>query len=349
MVNEINKPSSVTDGPPALDNAQLGQRLASSSQALVEMQTEHQQLMQEMEQLRVRAEQLQSVREVQEEQHEIETHRVCERSVEQVSRSVAAEEVMHIRCTTTEEVIVEEVDEDENPEEAEYIRAKLAEIAKLKAQFNRVQNMISTTDMIEKHIGEQSPVAEIKQAAEAIRSATASSSMVKQASQEVVQQQQVSQTSSSSMIKQASQDIVQQQQISESIQSSSTSSVTQQASRQIVQKQESSETIQSSSSTSVTKEARHGVMQQQTAVSSSSSAIMESSVEQSISSSSSTTSGAITAGGSDEKQQLLESMIDMFQDLNSDLKTQAESLREERERIKALKEHIIASKKEQPQ
>ncbi|XP_036326237.1 TNF receptor-associated factor family protein DDB_G0272098 [Rhagoletis pomonella] len=45
-----------------------------------------------------------------------------------------------------------ENDEDVDPETAEYLQKKLAEIAQLKARFKRVQTIMNTTDMIEGHI-----------------------------------------------------------------------------------------------------------------------------------------------------------------------------------------------------
>ncbi|XP_075160118.1 uncharacterized protein LOC142233178 [Haematobia irritans] len=353
----------------ATGKAQLAQRLATSNQALVDMQTEHKQLMQEMEQLRARAEQLQGVKTAQKEGLQ-----QYEQSVEQsstmsssskCSQSGVAQEVMKIRCTTTEEVTVEEVDADENPEEAEYIKAKLAELAKLKAQYSRVQNLMSTTDLIEKHLSKQSAasLADVKEAAESIR--RTASSLAKQSSHDVVQQEssQSSRSSSSTITKQSSREIVQQQS-SESQQSVSASSITKQASHEVME-QQSSQSVQCISSKSV-KQASHEVVQQQSSESlqnvssstmkqasrevvqqqttssqsSSSSAVMESALEQSVSSNSTES----TATDVDEKQQLLVAMIDMFQDFNNDLKSQAESIRSERERIKALKETIIRSK-----
>ncbi|XP_013116096.2 secreted 45 kDa protein [Stomoxys calcitrans] len=369
---EVVDADEVPAGAELVEKTQLAKRLAASNQALVDMQTEHKQLMEEMEQLRARAEQLQSVK-----ANQAESLQQYEKSVEESSTvsstssaSGVAQEVMKVRCTTTEEVTVEEVDEDENPEEAAYIRAKLAELAQLKAQYNRVQNLISTTDMIEKHLSKQkaNSLAEVKQAAEAIRSTA--STLTKQASHEVVQQQSsesvrsatcnakkqashevvqkqsaesLQSVSSSSVTKQASHQVVQQQQSTESVQSVS-SSVTQQASHEVMQ-QQSAESLQSVSSTSMAKQESHQVVQQQSSKSSSSStAVMEAAIEQSVSSSSS----EATVAGVDEKQQLLVTMIDMFDDFNSDLKKQAEGLRSERERIKALKETIIRSKQEGP-
>ncbi|TMW44313.1 hypothetical protein DOY81_010610 [Sarcophaga bullata] len=146
MVNESNKPQ------PALEHDELSQRLANSNQALADMQAEHRQLMEEMEQLRRRAEDLQRLRE-QQEREEQERRQAYEQQSKIASETTETEV---LNSTTAEDS--KESEEAGDAEEADYIKEKLAEIARLKAQFKRVQHMINTTELIENHMSKKEKV-----------------------------------------------------------------------------------------------------------------------------------------------------------------------------------------------
>uniref|UniRef100_A0A1A9WHA4 Uncharacterized protein n=1 Tax=Glossina brevipalpis TaxID=37001 RepID=A0A1A9WHA4_9MUSC len=246
MVNEINQPKEISE------NAQLEQRLIASSHALLEMQTEHNQLMQDMERLRERAEELQRMR--------------LQQTSQQQSSSSQLSAKMQTTVTVTEtkgEAIAEESEEsikskendEEDASEAEYITQKLNEIALLKAQLKKVQNLVSTTDMIEKHLAQQS-------------------------------------TSTSSLHK---------------------------------------ETVSEES---------HVTTSYECATSSKSRSLLTTIAT------SSTSDSQVSNEINDDKCQLLNTMVDMFQDLSGDLKEEADTLRAERERIKTLKEDILRQREQ---
>jgi len=150
------------------------------------MQEEHRQLLEEMETLRLRAAELTRLNA--QRQHLRQSTEEVEMSQESTSSQVVASRRQHLR-QSTEEVqvsqestssqvvasaelealpssssppaeptnqeatpIVQEEDEEDNEETASYLQAKLNEIANLKAQFKRVQNMVDTTKMIEQHM-----------------------------------------------------------------------------------------------------------------------------------------------------------------------------------------------------
>lgn len=275
MVNETNKPQD------SLENEELGQRLAASNQALADMQAEHRQLLQEMEQLRRRAEDLQRLRE-QQEREEQERKRQYQESV---AAAAAAAEAAKLKEETennnqTEETPKEATSEEgEDPEEAEYIKEKLAEIARLKAQLKRVQHMVNTTELIENHIS----------------------------------------------------------------------------------KHEGKEKTKTKESPAQTKPAAKPAAVVATAASSSSSTtnpiipptlippvVASTPIELLTMPDMPTMADLAAATTSDEKEQLISTMLNMFQDFSSDLRSQADNLRAERARIKELKESIIKSRKEPP-
>ncbi|XP_017080037.2 uncharacterized protein LOC108113838 [Drosophila eugracilis] len=159
MVNELNRPQNG-------DNAALSERLAASNRQLQEMQEEHRQLLEEMETLRLRAAELTRLNAQRQHlrQEEEVTHSSTVRSVE------ASEEIIEVPSSSAPPVETsaqvdtpstqEEGDNsDEDKEEtASYLQAKLNEIANLKAQFKRVQNMVDTTKMIEEHMSSRQTV-----------------------------------------------------------------------------------------------------------------------------------------------------------------------------------------------
>ncbi|KAH8361366.1 hypothetical protein KR084_000073 [Drosophila pseudotakahashii] len=242
MVNELNRPQNG-------DNAALSERLAASNRQLQEMQEEHRQLLEEMETLRLRAAELTLLNAQRQQLRQstvVEESRSEETTVSQVEAPAEPEPVPSSSTTPADPAsptVQEEGDED-NEETASYLQAKLNEIANLKAQFKRVQNMVDTTKMIEQHMS--------------------------------TRQTQSVQTSSSV-----------------------------QTSRQVT-----------SSEVRVASEVAEQIAEE---------------------ASPSTTTAPDNA-------ELLNSMLNMFTDFTSDLRGQAESLREERDRIRTLKEDIIQRK-----
>lgn len=271
MVNETNKPQQ------DLENDELGQRLAASNQALADMQAEHRQLLEEMEQLRRRAEDLQRLRE-QQDREEAERQRQYQQSLAAAAAEEAAKPKEESEDTSkTEEKSKESNNEEgEDPEEAEYIREKLAEIARLKAQLKRVQHMVNTTELIENHISKHEALeksipkevpAKPKPAAKPAAVATAAAS------------------------------------------SSSTSNPVIPSS--LIPPPVASTPIELLTMPDMP-----------------------------------TMADLEAATTTDEKEQLILTMLNMFQDFSSDLRSQADNLRAERARIKDLKECILKAKKE---
>ncbi|XP_053954038.1 227 kDa spindle- and centromere-associated protein [Anastrepha ludens] len=179
MVNELNK-------PPSQENLVLGERLLASQRQLQEMQEEHRQLLQEMEILRQRAAALSHLNEQQ--YGHVADHRsggsvinTADENTTSISNQTVASEHVDLNeveqentnpatsieaveqtttdlntsannIETTNPAATDNDEDGEDPETAEYLQKKLAEIAQLKARFKRVQNIMSTTDMIEDHI-----------------------------------------------------------------------------------------------------------------------------------------------------------------------------------------------------
>lgn len=282
MVNEVNKPQG------SQDNDQLGQRLAASNQALAEMQAEHRQLLEEMEQLRRRAEGLQRLRE-QQEREDQERERQYQATLQENESSNIVESNEVVPDTLTSEqpsaAVEEKEEEDENPEEAEYIKEKLAEIARLKAQFKRVQHMINTTDIIEKHISKNEET-------------------------ETTNQAPISKTAVPEPQK--------------------------------VLLPELPKTFVPIVPATVTEPA--------TAVNESNiAALLALTQPEDITLPNMPSMADLNAASTqDEKEQLLHTMLSMFEGFSSDLKSQADNLRAERERIRALKESIIRSRQQPP-
>lgn len=243
MVNEINQPKEISE------NAQLEQRLIASSHALLEMQAEHNQLMQSMERLRERAGELQQMRFQQSSEQQSSSSQSSSSKIQTKITEATETKDEAIAEKSKESVQSEDVDK-EAASEADYISQKLNEIALLKAQFKKVQNLVSTTEIIEKHLSQQT-------------------------------------TSASSLNKET---------VSEESEITSTY-----------------ECATSSKS--------HSLLTETSSIS--------------------TSSNQTFNEDNDDKRQLLNTMVDMFQDLSGDLKEQADNLRAERERIKALKEDII--------
>ncbi|EDW41391.1 protein gar2 [Drosophila sechellia] len=240
MVNELNRPQNG-------DNAALSERLAASNRQLQEMQEEHRQLLEEMETLRLRAAELTLLnaqrRQVRQSTEEEEVQSHVESSSETVT--VASSASASGDSTNREEVPTgEEEGEEDKEEQASYLQAKLNEIANLKAQFKRVQNMVDTTKMIEEHM----------------------------------------------------------------------------SSRQTVQ-------VQSSTSVQTSRQTTSSEVR-----------VDSEAIERAQEENPSTSSGA------PDNAELLNSMLNMFTDFTSDLRGQAEGLRAERDRIRALKEDIIQRK-----
>ncbi|XP_016999347.3 uncharacterized protein [Drosophila takahashii] len=163
MVNELNRPQNG-------DNAALSERLAASNRQLQEMQEEHRQLLEEMETLRLRAAELtllnaqrQQLRQSTVVEEVSQSHSQSqETTVSQVEAPAEPEPVPSSSSPTpsadpASPTVQEEGDED-NEEQASYLQAKLNEIANLKAQFKRVQNMVDTTKMIEQHMSTRQTV-----------------------------------------------------------------------------------------------------------------------------------------------------------------------------------------------
>uniref|UniRef100_W8C9J0 Uncharacterized protein n=1 Tax=Ceratitis capitata TaxID=7213 RepID=W8C9J0_CERCA len=180
MVNELNK-------PPSQENLALGERLLNSQRQLQEMQEEHRQLLQEMEVLRQRAATLSRLNEQQfghigHHQNLSETprhdsneetanhfaeateHGVVDAVEQEITPNDVPEQTININTldaeattpTTQTHITANDNADDEDPETAEYLQKKLAEIAKLKARFKHVQNIMNTTNMIENHITSKS-------------------------------------------------------------------------------------------------------------------------------------------------------------------------------------------------
>ncbi|XP_067647910.1 myb-like protein P [Eurosta solidaginis] len=174
MVNDLNK-------PPSQENLALGERLLASQRQLQEMQEEHRQLLQEMEVLRQRAAALSRLNEQQfthVSNHYRRAGNVSNTTNENVPTPEAGEATTSLAETLNE--VTEQTsnlnacntpnpnpasqtanptandEDDENPQTAEYLQQKLAEIAKLKARFKHVQNIMNTTDKIEQHIASKS-------------------------------------------------------------------------------------------------------------------------------------------------------------------------------------------------
>lgn len=253
MVNEANKPHE------SLENEQLGQRLAASNQALASMQAEHRQLLEEMEQLRKRAETLQRIRDRTNEEEK--KHLESQQNVLAQEETQPREESDKI-CKNSEE---QEEKETPDPNEADYIKDKLNEIARLKAQFKRVQHMINTTELIENHISKN-------QADGSLLDDDESTKPVAKTENEVIPK--TIATVHMPVAAPVDPDLLS------------------------VPKMPSMADLNAATT-------------------------------------------------SDEKEQLILTMLNMFQDFSSDLKSQADNLRAERERIKELKESIIRSRKEQ--
>ncbi|XP_039487939.1 uncharacterized protein LOC120449504 [Drosophila santomea] len=193
MVNELNRPQNG-------DNAALSERLAASNRQLQEMQEEHRQLLEEMETLRLRAAELTLLnaqrRQVRETTEEVEEHYQVESSAE--TASVASSSSPPADSTNQEEAPSGEEEGDADKEEqASYLQAKLNEIANLKAQFKRVQNMVDTTKMIEQHMSSRQTV-QVQSTTSVQTSRQTTSSEVRVASEESVESAQAENPSTSS-------------------------------------------------------------------------------------------------------------------------------------------------------
>lgn len=260
MVNEVNQPQEPTD------NEQLGQRLAASNQALADMQAEHRQLLEEMEQLRRRAEDLQRLRE-QQEREDAERELQYQQTLQENASANITEEAPATEPPTEEE--------GENPEEAEYIREKLAEIARLKAQFKKVQHMINTTEVIEKHLSKNEETTTKSVDVPKPVSAPPKVSAAEVPAKTVVTAPVVNETNIAALLNTTTPDTI------------------------VLPEMPSMADLNAAST-------------------------------------------------QDEKEQLLHTMLSMFEGFSSDLKYQADNLRAERERIRELKESIIRSRQQPP-
>ncbi|KAH8397088.1 hypothetical protein KR215_008472 [Drosophila sulfurigaster] len=143
MVNELNKPQ---------DNSALSELLAASNRQLQEMQEEHRQLQDELSRLSVQRQQL---RQATREHHSQVTSSSTSTVVSSSGSQIASESL----SVTDEAAAVQQTDaasavgeEEDNEETANYLQEKLAEIANLKAQFKRVQNITDSTKLIEQHL-----------------------------------------------------------------------------------------------------------------------------------------------------------------------------------------------------
>lgn len=179
MVNELNK-------PPSQENLALGERLLDSQRQLQEMQEEHRQLLQEMQVLRQRAAALSRLNEEQfsrvgeqrrgtaptpdayedntDPQQTDATELAAAEVEEQETNTIASpndamEQSANLNTDSSQKTLSssqtnasENDDDNDDPETAEYLQKKLAEIAALKARFKRVQNIMNTTEKIEEHI-----------------------------------------------------------------------------------------------------------------------------------------------------------------------------------------------------
>ncbi|XP_064545645.1 osteocalcin 2 isoform X2 [Drosophila montana] len=162
MVNELNKPQ---------DNAALSE--------LHEMQEEHRQLQAELTRLSAQRQQLRmATREVSE---SIET-RVESRSETACPATPEGAAAVQTEVTTDDK---DNASDEDKEETANYLQQKLAEIANLKAQFKRVQQITDSTKLIEQHMS-------------TMESKTSSSSTVQQSRQTMTAQSVQSSSSSSS-------------------------------------------------------------------------------------------------------------------------------------------------------
>ncbi|XP_026832689.1 uncharacterized protein LOC6544821 isoform X2 [Drosophila erecta] len=213
------------------------------------MQEEHRQLLEEMETLRLRAAELTLLNAQRRQVREsTEMEEQCQVESSAVTEAAASSSSPPADASNREQAPAGEEEGDEDKEEqASYLQAKLNEIANLKAQFKRVQNMVDTTKMIEQHMSSR-----------------------------------------------------------QTVQVQSTTSV--QTSRQTT-----------SSEVRVASEAVEAVESAQA-------------------------ENPSTSSTAPDNAELLNSMLNMFTDFTSDLRGQAEGLRAERDRIRALKEDIIQRK-----
>ncbi|XP_037934013.1 type III intermediate filament [Teleopsis dalmanni] len=81
-----------------------------------------------------------------------EDNNVVLKNDDEVKISSDSSSVQQLPVKEEPKVSAESTETNDNAEEADYIKDKLAEIASLKAQFKRVQNIINTTDLIEQHL-----------------------------------------------------------------------------------------------------------------------------------------------------------------------------------------------------
>lgn len=112
----------------------------ASNRQLEEMQEEHRQLQQELTRLSAHRQQLRIA--TSEEHSQVTTRSVSSGVQESEPESPSPSE------GATATAVVEE----ENKEEADYLQQKLSELANLKAQFKRVQEMTDSTKLIEQHL-----------------------------------------------------------------------------------------------------------------------------------------------------------------------------------------------------
>ncbi|XP_030375594.1 uncharacterized protein LOC115624887 [Scaptodrosophila lebanonensis] len=151
MVNEVNLPTADAGSD------SLSERLEASNRLLQEMQAEHRQLLIEMETLRARAAELTRLNV----QQQAQSNKEQQPTQAQISTTDAIVPTPIIQRAETEpaqawdaQIDHEEENEitDDKKETASYLQEKLNEISALKAQFKRVQHIVDTTNVIEKHI-----------------------------------------------------------------------------------------------------------------------------------------------------------------------------------------------------
>lgn len=164
------------------------------------MQEEHRQLLEEMETLRLRAAELTLLnaqrRQVRQSTEEEEVQSHVESSSETVT--VASSASASGEFTNREEAPSGEEEGGEDKEEqASYLQEKLNEIANLKAQFKRVQNMVDTTKMIEEHMSSRQTV-QVQSSTSVQTSRQTTSSEVRVASEAVESAQEENPSTSSS-------------------------------------------------------------------------------------------------------------------------------------------------------
>lgn len=304
MVNESNNPPK-----PLTENDQLGQRLAASNLALAEMQAEHRQLLEEMEQLRRRAEDLQRLRE-QQEREDQQREQEYQQTLAQNKANEIVESTDEIPATATNEQPAEDgvENEEEDPEEADYIKEKLAEIARLKAQFKRVQHMINTTENIEKHISKNEET-------------------------------------------ETKEDITKTEKVPEppkaSVPAPIKNSVPEPAKSSVPEPVKTS--VPEPAKTSVSEVPAKNTVPASAINETNISALLTSTPVEPITLPDMPSMADLNAASTqDEKEQLLHTMLSMFEGFSSDLKSQADNLRAERERIRELKESIIRSRQQPP-